>query len=296
MTFPNFLIIGAQKAGTTSIYEYLSQHPDVFMSSVKEPHFFTYLHGTEFTNGDYSRFFRADATVTDVAAYEALFADAGRKRAIGEASPSYIYSADAPRNIADMIPDGKIIAIVRNPVDRAFSNYQMNWRLGQETLPTFEAAIDAEEQRIKDKWGYAWHYVNKGFYSLQIQRYRDLIPSDQILVLFYDDLVGSPEAFMRSIYTFLNIDTTFTADMSASSNVSGVPRNMLLAQLFRPVMMTRKTWGPLMPDVVRHQLRKRLLTKSRMLPETRQRLIATYRDDILALQTVTGRDLSRWLS
>ena len=295
MTLPNFLIVGAQKAGTTSVYEYLSQHPDVFMSTPKEPHFFTYMTGDAPSGGHHSPFYKPQRRVTEVHEYESLFANANGALAIGEASPSYLYSPHVAERISGIIPDSKIIAILRNPVERAFSNFQMNERLGQEPLKTFEAALAAEDDRVANDWGYAWHYFRKGLYDEQVVRYRQHFAQDQLLVTLHDDLVRDPAGFVRQLFTFLNVDPSFSPNLAISSNVSGVPRSRVLGTLLKPALMVHHYWSPFVPRKLRHTLRGKLLVRARMQPDTRSALVDRYRSSIASLEALIDRDLSNWL-
>lgn len=142
MTMPNFLIVGAQKAGTTSLHYYLKQHPQIYMRPRKEPHFFEGMHW------DFYRPGRIMLAVTDLADYQALFEGVTDEKAIGEASASYLYSPKAPTLIKRSIPDARLIAILRNPPDRAYSNFLHCVRGGRESIVDFAEALRVEEERI----------------------------------------------------------------------------------------------------------------------------------------------------
>jgi hypothetical protein len=168
---PNFLIIGAQKSGTTSLYNYLKQHPQIFMPRLKEPHFFTYE----------GQLPPHPSVVTSWQDYRALFADARDEIAVGEASPSYLHGEQAPRRIAHYFPTIKLIAILRNPADRAFSNWMHNVSYGREELD-FGQALQAEERRIQEGVGYLFWYRYKGFYHRHLTRYLALFDRTQLRV------------------------------------------------------------------------------------------------------------------
>jgi len=163
MTMPNFLIIGAPKSGTTSIYQYLAEHPEVFMSPVKEPHFFAFEGQTlSFRGpGDDREFGRY---VTTIEEYQNLFQNVSDEKAIGEATPSYLSIQSAPGCIQKYVPGVKMIAILRNPVDRAFSNFVFMVQLGYEPLTEFQSALEQEESRISAGWSHRFHYKRRGFY------------------------------------------------------------------------------------------------------------------------------------
>jgi hypothetical protein len=195
MPLPNFLIIGAPKAGTTALYEYLQQHPAVFMSHPKEPHFFTYQpdHWPAWAIRH-----RAD--------YEHLFASAGDAQAIGEASTWYLYSRHAAQAIRQAIPQVKLIALLRQPVDRAYASYGFRQQCGWEDLATFEQAIQHEPQRIAQGMPWDYHYLQAGFYSQQLQRYFDHFDRGQIRVVLQEDLKTDASGVVRSLFRFLEID------------------------------------------------------------------------------------------
>jgi hypothetical protein len=216
VTMPNFFIIGAQKAGTTSLYYYLKQHPQVYMSPRKEPHFFKGMHS------EYRKRGRSLPPVTDLGDYQALFEGVTDEKAIGEASASYLYSPKAPALIKRSIPDAKLIAVLRNPADRAYSNYLYCVKMGREPLASFAEALQAEEKRIRENWGPLWHYRQKGFYYSQVKRYFDVFGQDQVKVYLYDDLRGKPSSMLGDIFRFLDVDETFVPDLSIEHNTAGI--------------------------------------------------------------------------
>jgi hypothetical protein len=216
VSLPNFLIIGAAKAGTNALYHYLRQHPQVYMSPWKEPKFFAFESeadlGFRAANG---RDAPVNASVIlDQAEYEELFDDArDDELARGEASTHYLYVERSPARIKALIPDAKLIAVLRNPVDRAFSSYQHLVRDDLEPLD-FGAALDAEPQRIAEHYAYLYRYTDMGFYSEQLDRYEKTFPENQLCVLLYDDLRSDPEGTCRRIFSFLGVDEDFVPDMS----------------------------------------------------------------------------------
>ena len=151
---PTFIIIGAMKAATTSLYTYLKQHPDIFMTSVKEPMFFNNF------KKDQNYLIKGKKTkkVTTLKQYYNLFNAVKSEIAIGEASPAYIYNSDCPRLIKSHLPKIKIIAILRQPVERAYSNYLHVQKSGREIIHDFEEAFNAEKIRIKENWSPLYHY------------------------------------------------------------------------------------------------------------------------------------------
>ena len=183
MTMPNFIIIGSGKCGTTSLYHYLNQHPDIFMSPMKETNFFSFEEKQlDFRGiGDYEL---TSSSVTKLKDYEDLFKSVTNEHAIGEASPVYIYDENTPTRIKNYIPNAKIIAILRDPSDRAFSNYMSRFAKGFEPITDFSTALAMEDKRKKDNWSFMFHYRSQGFYYSMLKRYYDLFDADQIKILF----------------------------------------------------------------------------------------------------------------
>jgi hypothetical protein len=305
MTMPNFLIIGAQKSGTTSLYDYLKQHPQIYMSPVKEPRFFA-IEGEKpnFQGpGDQELY---ENIVVDVEAYRALFQGASKETAIGEASVLYLYIPRASERIRHYIPEVKLIAIVRNPVERAYSAFLHLTRDRMEPLKDFACALRAEKERIRSNWGPIWHYKQVGFYYAQLKRYYETFEQGQIKVYLYEDLNDDPVSVLKDIYSFLGVADSFMPDVARRYNVSGIPTHegwyalytFLLEQ--NPVKSVVK---PLLPKGLRRRLsttllstlQDRTLVKPPLPVEVRRELTELYRDDILNLQDLIKRDLSQWL-
>jgi len=295
MTMPNFFLIGAQKAGTTSLYSYLKQHPQIYMSPRKEPHFFKGIHSEDQRRGGDL------APVTDIGDYRALFEGVTDEKAIGEASASYLYSPSAPALIKRSIPDARLIAVLRNPADRAYSNYLFCVQMGREPLASFVDALQSEERRIREDWGSLWHYRQKGFYYTQVKRYFDIFGQDQVKVYLYDDLRGNPFGMLSDIFRFLGVDETFVPDLSIEHNTTGLPRNKSLYLLAKRLTANHPALESgvldrLLPAAPRRYVKKRIFVEPPPLPaEVRRQLIDVYREDVLELQDLIRRDLSPWL-
>ncbi|HEX9660552.1 MAG TPA: sulfotransferase [Rhodothermales bacterium] len=164
MRLPDFLVVGAAKSGTTSLYHLLRQHPDVFMSAVKEPGFFALKNRDLQFNGPGDMNAIGRCSVNSLETYTALFDEAGSGVAAGEASNIYLYSPEAPPAIKAAIPNVKLIAMLRDPVERAFSAYLMMLRDNRETLP-FKLALAQAEKRAGQGWSYMWQYQSGGRYA-----------------------------------------------------------------------------------------------------------------------------------
>jgi Sulfotransferase family len=292
---PNFLVIGAQKAGTTSLYHYLKQHPEIYMSPLKEPHFFAVEGADPDFRGPLPR---NPLTITDLETYRALFAGVSSETAIGEASPGYLGNPRAAGRIRHYIPEAKLIAILRNPVERAYSAYLHRVRDDREWLD-FARALREEEARVRANLTPGWYYKRAGFYYSQLKRYYELFDREQIRVYLYEDLDADPAGMLRELFAFLNVDETFVPDTSLKHGVTGVPRSRILRRFLRGSNPVKSVLRPLFRPETRVKMVTKLnnlnLTKPQMSPEVRGTLVSSYREDILKLQDLIERDLSEWL-
>jgi hypothetical protein len=192
MTLPNLVIPGAGKSGTSSLHGYLATHPDIFMSTVKEPHFFN----------DDKRF------PDDLAGYEALFAE-GREHAVrGESSTGYFIFPHVPERLHDLIPDCRLVFLLRNPIDRALSHYR--WLVGlsierRDFVTAFEADAHETPDPRKSRGGNYAYYFQEGCYATQLRRYTDLFDPEQILVLYAEKLRADPLGTVNTCATFLGV-------------------------------------------------------------------------------------------
>jgi hypothetical protein len=291
MTMPNFLIIGAMKSGTTALYYYLEQHPEIYMSPVKEPNFFS---SQEQENA-------ADA-VTNIGTYQDLFRGGSGKKALGEASHSYLYEPRAAADIKRYVPEAKLIAILRNPIDRAYSHFLHMVRTGMEPLDDFAQALREEEVRIHKERTFQ-DYIGRGLYYNQLKRYFETFPREQVRVYLYEDLSGAPLSTVQDAFRFLEVDDSFVPDVSLRRNVSGQPKYKTLDGLLRRQSRIKHAAKIYLPARMRWRLSKAFDDlKTRNLAEpppvqskVRRQLIGVYREDILQVQELIHRDLSGWL-
>lgn len=305
---PTFLIVGAQKAGTTALYYALSKHPEVFMSAVKEPAYFVAEEARSEVGGPGDGDHRPVATLD---AYQGLFSEAGSAVARGEASTSYLHTPGAAVRIKDRLPGIRLIAILRNPAERAYSNFLHLVRDGREPLGDFRAALAAEEQRRHDGWSLSWRYREKGFYGSQLQNYMAVFGPDQLRCYLYEDYNEDPDSTIRDIYDFLGVEDAFVQDLSLRLNVGGVPKSNSLQWLARravpppqdPNNTQARRLGRLidaMPARLRGGLLKaqtsNLSSPPALLPDLREELLDGYRQDIDLVGDLTGLDVSRWLA
>ncbi len=301
MTMPNFLVIGAPKAGTSALYSYLQQHPQIFMSAVKEPHFFSFENEEIKAKGPGDQE-RLAGTVTRLEEYQKLFELVSDEIAIGEASTTYLSSAKAAERIKYHLPQVKLIAILRNPVDAAYASFLHLRRDGDESINDFALALQQEEERIAKNWEGIWHYKNRGFYYQQVKRYFDIFNREQIRIYRYQDFKNNPVKILQDIFGFLEVDQSFTPDMSEKHNVSAMPKNQALNRLLVKPNPLKSTINLILPQDFRSQIASKIKSwnlsqyqKPQMSLEIRQQLTEEYREDILQLQDLIRQDLSSWL-
>ncbi len=271
----NFIGVGAQKSGTSWAYTCLYDHPEV-CAPVKEIHFFSrprFSEGREW--------------------YEHHFRACGEGKQKGEFSTSYLYSEEAPERIHSFYPNTKLIAILRNPIDRAFSQYRNDIKAGaiKEDTP-FDAYVEKEVSARE-----------QGLYHAQLERYLALFPREQILVLIYEDIRKDPVAFMKRIYEFLGINASFVSSMVYDEiNVARTPKRVWIDRLMhhisegmrksgldRVVHLIRKSG---LPDLVRSVNTKPQEKSAHTKTYDRDRERAFYRDDVKKLSTLVGRDMN----
>ena len=298
---PTFLIVGAAKSGTSSLHRYLKEHPDIYMPKNKEPRFFvSSIHKNLNINDPRYELF-SKTTVFSFENYIELFRDVNKEKAIGEASTAYLYYYErAIPQITQFLGNVKIIIILRNPIDRAFSAYTHLLRDQFETLP-FETCLRLEEKRIKENWSILNFYKDVGFYYKQVKTYKETFTD--VMVSLFDDLKEAPLSLAKDIYGFLGVNTSIVPDTMTRYNVSGIPRSKMLNDFFvKPSKLqsiTRAVGKFVLKEdrwiKLRETLRPKLLIKGRMKPETRLYLESIYREDISKLQDLINRDLSHWL-
>ena len=299
---PNFLVIGAAKAGTTSLHHYLRQHPDIFMCPRKDTFFFDFDGEPPDFGGPGDNAWYEDRAVIDCDEYRALFAGATTERAIGEACSGYLSDPGAPARIRRRLLDVRLIAVLRDPAERAYSSFLQQVRDGLETTSDFAQALALESERIDRNWRPLWHYRRRGLYFEELSRYLALFDRSQLGLYLYEDLQRDPVLLSQEIFAFLGVDPGFTPDVSIRHNRAGVPASRLLYRLVMTPNTLKTVAKPLLPSRLRGAIRAAVtdspasLRRPPMPTDLRAELVAGYRDDILRLQDLVQRDLSSWLA
>ncbi|MGB3073860.1 MAG: sulfotransferase [Chitinophagales bacterium] len=302
--WPNLLIVGAAKGGTTTLHYALDQHPQVFMSKKKEPGYFAWPEEelTFINNGKLVT--KPRFLVNHLNDYLALFADGKDKKIRGESSTTYLYFYEKTiANILCIHPDPQSVNIVmalRNPVDRAFSQYMHKLRDGAESLD-FEAALKMEVQRKAENWHFDYQYTERGLYYKQVKAYLENFK--KVKVCLSEDLRKDPEGLVQSLEDFLEIDR-IPLDFGDELNASGEPKSEALNKFLKKPNPVKKFLGNLLPKEIRRKMRLKVqstvykynLEKKELNPETRLALKKIYREDILRLQDLIKRDLGSWIN
>ena len=303
---PNFFVAGAPKAGTTSLYFYLAQHPQVYMSPVKEPTFFgaadilsapqrdLILQRGVHDPGPLRRYLTGTHTYAPLVLewddYLTLFRNVREEIAIGEASASYLWQPSAAEAIRARVPGARLVFILRDPAERLFSHILgSSW---SDPVQTFRARFLA----ALEPGGIGRNLVNIGRYATHLQRFLDRFPREQVSIHLYEDYQGDARTVLRNVFAFLGVDPDHPVDVSRRHGETTVPRFRLLHaarfRLFGPAPVAR--W---MPERARRALKRLYRRKpdAGLDSADRRMVIDYYRDEILRTADLIGRDLSAWL-
>jgi hypothetical protein len=299
---PNFFVVGASRAGTTSLWHYLKQHPDVYLPAdplSKEPSHFCDLTPV------WARKYR------DFDAYLGLFDKVVDERAIGDASTTYLPSPESAGRIRERYPDAKIIIMLRNPADRAYSLYSLLCQLGFEWITPFERALTHEEARCQSEefkhdnpfWFYAYQYFRSGLYAEQVERYLTAFSAERVKIIRFEAFRKWPVEITQDVYGFIGVDPAFRPTI-AVHNRGSFPFSVRLQR----AIVRRWTTHPLKgaeckPSLLGRGLRRAAkgnlllgrLRPRRFNPSTRQDLLRRYEQDIRSTGALIGRDLDAWI-
>lgn len=293
INLPDFLLVGAAKSGTTSLYQYLKQHPQIYMSENKEPWFFSFA---DIYKEDVHNFSGKGDIVTDFMKYVNLFSGATNEQVVGEASTVYLYLYEETiKNIKKYHPNWKelkIIIIIRDPSERAFSHYLNSVGDGS-CNSSFEEEIE--------KWNITqcsdlWNIIDYGFYYNQIKSYKDTF--GQVKIYLFDDLEERSALLAQDLYRFLEVDTFFKPNTDLKYNVSGNSGKFLRKLIYKPNLI-KKVVKTFLPIEARTKIKNNILGKfaykSNLENAQKKILKEIYKEDITKLQDLIDKDLTRWL-
>jgi sulfotransferase family protein len=286
---PNFFIAGVPKAGTTSLHEYLKQHPQIFMPDYKEPNYFVHGNGLEKWED-----------------YLSLFKDAGGKKAVGESSAAYSYCEESPGWIKSVLGDVKIIIILRNPARRAFSLYGWMVREGYEDAPTFAEALEREPVRMHDavfraqcpQFSPDYLYFTTGLYFEQVKRYIETFGRERIKIYLFEEFIKQPVTICQDVFRFLEVDDNFTPKMELH-NEGRIPKSIALQFRLRQELARRRKFIPhaWRIKLVKHLMERNVRRGSKPQPDKQlmESLANRYRQNIQQLEMLLGRNFSAWI-
>ena len=292
---PNFLVLGAARCGTTSLHYYLAEHPDICMSSIKEPNHFLFEQTPSGPRPCIADNRIVAKSVPERDRYERLFSTPAA--AVGEASPLYLYTRETPELIRAAVPDARLIAIVREPVDRAWSHFvYVNDDLGERTAAAFEEAVDRELPMGYEPYRTGTHFLRLSAYGEQLRRYRDTFPADQLLVVSYDALIGRTDETLAAMCRFLGVDDTHSFDTTVRYNPSSGETSLVarLDRLARPTYpylkraLPARLTGRLARSRARLRAAQRADGEDPLPPDLRKRLQEHFRPDVEWLAAETG--------
>lgn len=293
---PNFFIVGAAKCGTTSLYHYLKSHSEIFLPSVKEPKFIT-SQLIKFPLCGIQDHHIEDSMINNFNDYRKLYSTVKDERAIGDASIDnlYYYQKAVPF-IKQHFGNPRIIIVLRNPIDRAFSNYKHMFFSGRESLD-FHDAIQKENERRRLNWEYFWHYVHQGFYHAQVKTYLDNF--NRVKIYLFEELKEDMSQLLKDICRFLDVNDKMDFNIETKYNVHNPKQLNKVGKYLKKTLLTEFVVHYLSNEqkkMVPKILNKFIYKEAKLRPATYKYLCSVYREDILRLQDLLQRELTHWLS
>jgi hypothetical protein len=277
--WPNLFLVGAAKAGTTSLYDALARHPAIYMSPVKEPHYFSRIEPSP----ERSAFF---PHVTEEPEYLALFEGATGEELVGEASTSYLWEPHTAERIKRSVPEARILIMLRDPVERAYSQYWNDVREGLERR-SFLDALKEEQRSAPGAWGVTSLYIECGLYADQVSRYLERF-GDRVHVLFFEEFIEDEARAIAEVHAFLGLRPADGGPESRRMNPSSLPRNRLSRALLASGRV-RTLARAAVPRRLRSRLRGALLKQAApppMDPEARALLSEVFRPEVARLRAL----------
>lgn len=270
------------------------------MSPIKEPYFFSFINKKPNFKGTFDEKTNKEI-ITNIKDYKKLFVNVTIEKTIGECSNSYLYLPESANNIKKHIPNCKILIILRNPTERAYSHYMQSVMIGHENL-SFEEAIKKEEERAQLNWRWHYQYVGQSMYYEQVKRYIDFFGKDKVRVYLFDELKNKSLDLMKKIYEFLDVNDNFTPNLNIY-NKTGLPRNKVLHKFLRYDNFIKDITRHITPSKFRANIFRFIENKNytrKSIPpmdsSTKKMLLNKFKSDVLKLQELINIDLTDWLN
>jgi hypothetical protein len=292
---PTFVIAGAARAGSTALSETLRAHPDVWLTQPKEPHYLAFAGEEPAFSGPGDAETINRVAVTDPAAYRELYRGGETRAARGDASVSTLYYADvAGPRLKELNPEAKVVLVLRDPVDRAFSSHQYLRNRGFEPEPDFLTAVADEPRRIEQGWHHLWHYTAMSRYADDVERLREVMGADQVGIWWYDDMVAPESGAVEEVHRFLGLDPAAGAEAMSRVNASGRERSAAAAGAMHAASRSRvlrSVVKTVVPFGVRERIRNLNLKQSDTPRPVRTALLPVLGPDLDRLEQVIGREV-----
>ena len=299
---PDFLVIGAPKAGTTALHAALARHQELFLSPVKEPKYYMCGDSPPPAYKGPGDAHSSQEWIWQRPRYQALFATAPPGALCGESTPFYLYNRDARRRIAADIPGVRLIAVLRDPVNRLYSNWMHLWADGLEPCADVVEACAQEQRRIDAGWAPFWHYRSLGMYGRQLADLYQHVPREQVLLLRYRDLVEQPDRTLDEVSRFLGVSQQAVSTVPSDNSrpfVHPGPRTRAIG----PVIRAGARVGAFLPPEVWRRASRPLINqlhgqgdpaRPKLTAEQRATLLEPFLGDIALLEEVTGQSFETW--
>lgn len=297
MEKPNFLVIGTPKSGTTSLYYYLEQHPDVYLPDKKELHYYSYPYIKDNSNGIGDKIVLA-SLCSNRKDYENNYKGVRDEKAVGEISPSYLFYSDVAARIKDELGIVKIIVILRNPIEKAYSQYIHLVRDQREHLSFYDALL-AESERRGNKWGDFWLYAFSSLYSEKLKVYQSVFGVSNVKVILFEDFTNNTDATLEDIFRFLGVNKEFKCNTEKIYNKGGIAKSKIIAKFFSEPNLIRTIAKQMIPKLVRRNIRLFILNLNiKKSPEIDSKsmayLVDYFQHDVTELEKILQQKID-WL-
>jgi hypothetical protein len=293
---PDFLVIGAARCGTTALTSFLAEHPDVFVSTPKEPHFLAFPEGAPRFVGVGDDDLINRAAVRDEQAWRDLFQGRSeRRRGEGSVTTLAYPGASIPAIERYCAPGCRLVVMLRDPVDRAFSSWLYLRSRGYDA-GSFEECLAAEEARTRDGWSHMWQLARLSRYAEQLAPFAEAF-GGRLLVVVQEEFAADPRGGLRRVLEFLDVDPDVDIDPSRPVNAAGLPRNRAVTSALNTVRRSpalRRLVTAVVPHRQRERIRSASVDRQTVDPATRARLAALLADDVRRLEGLLGRRLTSW--